>query len=307
MNLANQILILTGFAVQICNIIIDIRFILFRRKSINSSSSRSNFLDILIFLMVSLFCVVYLIIFFLKLSSVWVGILLFTGAFFVTTMLLWIYTLIKESRNSAFNISKTLIGIVETRDPNLNGHSLHVQELSLLIYRHLPPSRRKLISEENLEYAALFHDVGKLGIPEAILNKPGKLDDAEWEIVRNHPRLSVKILKPIKAFDCIHKWILYHNERIDGNGYMKIQRKEIPVAARIISVADTYSAITMRRSYKPPKTYEEAVSILKEVRNTQLDADLVDLFCSIPKAEVEECMKHVIEVCEQNAIENLIK
>ena len=307
MNLANQILILTGFAVQICNIIIDIRFILFRRKSINSSSSRSNFLDILIFLMVSLFCVVYLIIFFLKLSSVWVGILLFTGAFFVTTMLLWIYTLIKESRNSAFNISKTLIGIVETRDPNLNGHSLHVQELSLLIYRHLPPSRRKLISEENLEYAALFHDVGKLGIPEAILNKPGKLDDAEWEIMRNHPRLSVKILKPIKAFDCIHKWILYHHERIDGNGYMKIQRKEIPVAARIISVADTYSAITMRRSYKPPKTYEEAVSILKEVRNTQLDADLVDLFCSIPKAEVEECMKHVIEVCEQNAIENLIK
>ena len=307
MNLANQILILTGFAIQICNIIIDIRFILFRRKSINSSSSRSNFLDILIFFMVSLFCVVYLIIFAMKLPSAWVGILLFTGALFVTTVLLWIYTLIKESRNSAFNISKTLIGIVETRDPNLNGHSLHVQELSLLIYRHLPLSMRRFISEENLEYAALFHDVGKLGIPEAILDKPGKLDDAEWEIMRNHPNLSVKILKPIKAFDCIHKWILYHHERIDGNGYMKIPRKEIPFAARIISVADTYSAITMRRSYKPPKTHEEAISILKEVRNTQLDEDIVDLFCSIPKAEVEECMKHVIKVCEQNAIENLIK
>lgn len=307
MNLANQILILTGFAVQICNIIIDIRVILFKRRTVNATSARSKFLDTLIFLMVSLFCIVYLIIFFLKLSSVWVGILLFTGAFFVTTMLLWIYTLIKESRNSAFNISKTLIGVVETRDPNLNGHSLHVQELSLLIYRHLPQSVRRFISEENLEYAALFHDVGKLGIPEAILNKPGKLDDAEWEIMRNHPRLSVKILKPIKAFDCIHKWILYHHERIDGNGYMKIPQDDIPFAARLISVADTYSAITMRRSYKPAKSHEEAVSILKEVRNTQLDADLVDLFCSIPKAEVEECMKHVIEVCEQNAIENLIK
>ena len=307
MNLANQILILTGFAVQICNIIIDIRVILFKRRTVNATSARSKFLDTLIFLMVSLFCIVYLIIFFLKLSSVWVGILLFTGAFFVTTMLLWIYTLIKESRNSAFNISKTLIGVVETRDPNLNGHSLHVQELSLLIYRHLPQSVRRFISEENLEYAALFHDVGKLGIPEAILNKPGKLDDAEWEIMRNHPRLSVKILKPIKAFDCIHKWILYHHERIDGNGYMKIPQDDIPFAARLISVADTYSAITMRRSYKQAKSHEEAVSILKEVRNTQLDADLVDLFCSIPKAEVEECMKHVIEVCEQNAIENLIK
>ena len=289
MFIIGQTLILLGFIFQICNLIIDIRFILYKKNSITEGTTHNRFLDFLILGMVCLFCVVYLIIFFKQIQSVWVGILLFAGACFVTTVLLWIYTLTKGIRESAFSISKTLIGIVEARDPNLNGHSLHVQELALLIYKYLPAGLHKGISAENLKYAALFHDVGKLGIPEAILNKPGKLNEEEWDQMRHHPEISVKILKPLSSFDYIRNWILYHHERIDGKGYLKIPKEQIPIAARIISVADTYSAITMARSYKPSHTYEEAIAIIKDVAGTQLDKEIVGIFCSIPKEEVEGC------------------
>ena len=289
MFMIGQTLILLGFIFQICNLIIDIRFILYKKNSITEGKTHNRFLDFLILGMVCLFCVVYLIIFFKQIQSVWVGILLFAGACFVTTVLLWIYTLTKGIRDSAFSISKTLIGIVEARDPNLNGHSLHVQELALLIYKYLPAGMHKGISAENLKYAALFHDVGKLGIPEAILNKPGSLNGEEWDQMRHHPEISVKILKPLSSFDYIRNWILYHHERMDGKGYLKIPKEQIPIAARIISVADTYSAITMARSYKPSHTYEEAIAIIKDVAGSQLDKEIVDVFCSIPKDEVEGC------------------
>ena len=278
-----------GFVFQICNLVIDIRFIFYKKNSITEAKRTSSFLDFLILGMVSLFCVVYLIILFAGIHSIWVGILLFAGAVFVTTVLLWIYTLTKGIQDSAFSISRTLIGIIEARDPNLNGHSLHVQELSLLIYNHLPPAMHKGISAENLKYAALFHDVGKLGIPEAILNKPGKLDEEEWIMMRSHPRIAVKILEPLSSFNYIRNWILYHHERIDGKGYYSIPKEEIPLAAKIISVADTYSAITMARSYKSGKSYEEGIAIIKEVAGTQLDKEIVEIFCEIPKEEVEKC------------------
>ena len=204
MFIFGQTLILLGFVLQIFNLIIDIRFIFTRRANVTGSKKSSRFLDFLILGMVLLFCAVYLIIFFVKLQTPWVGILLFAGAVFVTTVLLWINTLTKEIRESAFAISETLIGIVEARDPNLNGHSLHVQELSLLIYNNLPAGFKRRINEENLKYAALFHDVGKLGVPEAILNKPASLNPEEWNVMRRHPEISVQILRPLKSFDFIN-------------------------------------------------------------------------------------------------------
>ena len=300
MFIIGQILIFFGFIIQIFNLVIDIAFIHYKKGNISQGKFKTILLDFLVLGMVSLFCAVYLIIFFLKLQSIWVGILLFAGAVFVTTVLLWIFSLTRETKKNAFSISETLIGVIEARDPNLNGHSIHVMELSLLIYSYLPLHFRRTINKENLKYAALFHDVGKLGIPESILNKPAKLNDEEWVIMKRHPEISVKILKPLKFFDLLKEWILYHHERIDGNGYFKIPEKNIPFAARIISVADTYSAIRMSRSYKNEKTYEEAVSIIKEVSGKQLDSTLVDIFCSIPKAEVEGCMQRVKERLQKN-------
>ena len=303
-----QTLILLGFVLQIFNLIMDIRFILTKRTHVTASRKAGSFLDVLILGMVLLFCVVYLIIFFVKLQTVWVGILLFAGAVFVTTVLLWINTLAKEIRASAFSISETLIGIVEARDPNLNGHSLHVQELALLIYNNLPAGFKRRINEENLKYAALFHDVGKLGVPEALLNKPASLNPEEWNVMRRHPELSVQILRPLKSFELIKEWILYHHERIDGSGYFGIPGDKIPFAARIISVADTYSAITMARSYKPGKSHEEAIEILKRVEGKQLDTYLVSLFCTLPKEEFVACMDRVKEkIREQSSVSEMLE
>ena len=308
MVLLGQTLILLGFGLQICNLIINIRFMISKNNNVTGSVVKARILDFLILGMVVLFCVVYLIIFLIKIQSVWVGILLFAGAVFVTTVLLWIQTLTKDIRTSAFSISETLIGIVEARDPNLNGHSLHVQELSLLIYKYLPNGFKRRINEENLKYAALFHDVGKLGVPEAILNKPASLSPEEWNVMKRHPKISVQILKPLKSFDLIKEWIMYHHERIDGSGYFGLPGNKIPFEARIISVADTYSAITMARSYKPGKSHEEAIEILNRVEGKQLDTYIVSLFCTIPKNEVVACMERVKEkIKKQSAVAEMLE
>ena len=88
----------------------------------------------------------------------------------------------------------------------------------------------------------------------------------------------------------------YHHERIDGKGYYGLSADEIPYAAKIIAVADTYCAITMRRSYKPPRSYEEAVEVMKEVAGTQLDPEIVEVFCTIPKETLLACVPEGVEV-----------
>lgn len=279
--------------VQICNLSIDIHFIRTKKNNVTGNGKGVGGLDFIVLALISLFCIVYLIILYLRLHSIWVGILLLSGALFVTIVLYWIISLTESVRDSAFNISKTLIGVVEARDPNLNGHSLHVQELSALIYENLPSGMKKGISLENLKYAALFHDVGKLGVPESILNKPGKLTPEEWVIMKTHPEIAVNILSPIKSFDYIKDWIRYHHEWINGNGYYELVDEQIPLPAKIIAVADTYSAIVMERSYKPARSYEEAIEILKSAAGSQLDAQLVEIFCSIPKEKVMMCLEKI--------------
>ena len=113
--------------------------------------------------------------------------------------------------------------------------------------------------------------------------------------MRNHPRTGVKILKPLRTFANISPWIEYHHERPDGKGYYGLKGEEIPLASKIIAIADTYSAITMRRSYKAPRTHEEAIEIIREVAGTQLDKDLVDIFVKIPKEELVRCIPEEVK------------
>jgi len=218
------------------------------------------------------------------------GGILFGGSVFVWIVLNIMFNLTDVVKNRTLEISEMLIGVIEARDPNLSGHSIYVRNLTKLLYKHLPFSLKHRINLVSLEYAALMHDVGKLAVPEAILNKPAGLDEEEWKVMKNHPSAGVKMLTPIKTFEVIMPWIKYHHERIDGKGYYGLKGKEIPLEARIICVADSYSAITMRRSYKDAKTYDEAISILKDCAGTQFDTQLVDIFVSIPRREVEGCM-----------------
>ena len=205
--------------------------------------------------------------------------ILFGGSIFVAIMLTIMFMLMNRTKERSIDIAQVLIGVIDARDPNLNGHSHHVQQLTMLIYNYLPYPQKHAINAVSLEYAALMHDVGKLD----------KLDRAEWVIMKKHPQIGVDILEALKSFNDIVPWILYHHERIDGKGYYGLKGRKIPLASRIIAVADTYSAITMKRSYKSERSHEEAIQIIKSVAGTQLDKDIVDIFCSIPKSLVIKC------------------
>ncbi len=188
---------------------------------------------------------------------------------------------------------KTMVGIVEAEDPNLDGHSLHVHNLTMAFYDFLPYSLRFKLNRTELEFASLLLDIGKLGIPREILGRKGKLKEEEWILVKNHPEIGLRILGSVKGFDRVSKWILYHHERVDGGGYHGLKGNEIPLASRIIAITDTYSAITMTRSYKPSMAYEEAIVELRLSSGSQLDSELVDIFCSIPLKTIDSCLEDV--------------
>lgn len=223
------------------------------------------------------------------------ALILFFGSVFVAIVLTLLFHLMDTAKTRSIDIAEVLVGVIDARDPNLNGHSRYVQQVTMLFYRYLPASLKKEINPVSLEYAALMHDVGKLGIPESILNKPGKLDEEEWKVMRSHPKTGVKILKPLATFADISPWIENHHERPDGKGYYGLKAEEIPLAAKILAIADTYSAITMRRSYKTPRTHEEAMEIIRDVAGTQLDKDLVEIFLTIPKEELVKCIPEEVK------------
>jgi HD-GYP domain-containing protein (c-di-GMP phosphodiesterase class II) len=149
-----------------------------------------------------------------------------------------------------------------------------------------------------LFWASILHDVGKIGIPESVLNKPGKLTDQEFLWIKTHPEKGHKILLPIKPLVDSMDGILYHHERFDGKGYPAgLNGHAIPLQARIIAVADTFDAITSDRPYRPGKRPEEALAIMNEVAGTQLDRQLVSVFTTALK-DVD--MRALTEVHRRN-------
>lgn len=207
----------------------------------------------------------------------------------------WFFAHLRGVEDRAMEVLEALVGVIEAGDPNLDGHSLHVKNLTMLLYDHLPARYTLHLQRNNLRYAALLLDVGKLGIPRSIIAKTGKLQEDEWNLVRRHPELAVKIFAPIQSFDCITTWIKYHHERVDGTGYYHLTGDQIPLASRIIAIADSYSAMTMERSYKASLTHQEALSELRQAAGKQLDGDLVRIFCDIPFAKIEESSKDVLQ------------
>lgn len=295
MDIVITIFIIIGSVLMITNIIRYMLFLKTTHDVLSSGSKRDRAWKLVAMVLLIFFLIGYLFIAIFSNPDMMMAMILFGGSVFVAIVLTLMFNLLDTAKARSIDIAEVLVGVIDARDPNLNGHSRHVQELTMLFYRYLPNWVKNDINPVSLEYAALMHDVGKLGVPEAILNKPAKLNDDEWEVMRSHPRVGVQILEPLHTFDNIADWILYHHERVDGNGYYKLKGDEIPLAARIIAVADTYSAITMRRSYKEPRTHEEAARILREVAGTQLDAGLVDIFLTIPKEELEMCIPETVK------------
>lgn len=194
----------------------------------------------------------------------------------VVSILLKNTELYQNLKTFLVNVVKCLVSAIEAKDIYTRGHSERVNAVSLLMADHLNmPAKEK----ESLNWASMLHDIGKIGIPEAILTKPGKLTDSEWEEIKKHPERGYIILKPIQGFQSSLDGVRLHHERFDGRGYPQgLAGEAIPLAARIIAVADTYDAITSNRAYRKGLSHEQAVNEIRRVAGTQLDPDLVKVF-----------------------------
>jgi putative nucleotidyltransferase with HDIG domain len=173
----------------------------------------------------------------------------------------------------------SLVQAIEMRDPYTRGHSLQVAKLASAIAEAIGFTGRDL---ELVKFAGLLHDVGKIAVPESILQKPSFLSGDEWKVIQLHPKQSVMIIDPIKGLRQIRDWILYHHERWDGRGYPKnIKGDRIPIQSRILSVCDTYSAMTEDRPYRKRLSDQEARNEISKVRGSQLDPTVANIFLDL--------------------------
>ena len=193
--------------------------------------------------------------------------------------------LYEDVRGLSIATIRSLATAIDARDPYTKGHSDQVARLSVLLAQEMGWNRADL---EMLEFAALLHDVGKIGIPDAILRKVESLSPDEWNHIRLHPYHSAQIVKPVQPLQRIIPWIYHHQEKWDGTGYPDgLKGKDIPLAARIIAVADAFNAMTTDRPYRKAKTREEAIEELRRCAGAQFDPQVVEVFVGLLEEEVD--------------------
>ena len=165
---------------------------------------------------------------------------------------------------------------IDMKDKYTNGHSTRVAEYTAVLAKELGYDEETVEKYRNI---ALLHDIGKIGVPPEVLNKPGKLTDREFAIIKSHSALGYNVLKDISIMPELAIGAGAHHERPDGKGYPKgLKGDEIPRVAQIIAVADTFDAMYSNRPYRNRMNFEKVVSIMKEVSGTQLESDVVDAF-----------------------------
>ena len=174
---------------------------------------------------------------------------------------------------------QTLRYTVEAKDTYTRGHSDRVSEYSVLIGEKLGLPEDQI---KTLRIGGLFHDIGKIGIPDSILLKPDKLSDDEYSQIKNHPSIGAHTLGSAEIFKDIIPIVKHHHERYDGNGYpSRLKGEEIPYIARIAAVADTFDAMTSRRSYRGPIDIEHVKEEIKRCEGTQFDPQIAEVFLDI--------------------------
>jgi putative nucleotidyltransferase with HDIG domain len=174
---------------------------------------------------------------------------------------------------------QALAAAVEARDYRTGRHLKRVTELARTCMAKIDG---ELAANEVLAYGFILHDVGKIGIPDAVLNKPGPLDETEWASMRRHPEIGVNIVKPIGFSPTATDIILSHHERWDGSGYPNgLSREEIPITARAFSIADAYDAMTSDRPYRTAMSKSEAKLAIRLDRSHRFDPDVVEAFLEV--------------------------
>jgi response regulator RpfG family c-di-GMP phosphodiesterase len=182
----------------------------------------------------------------------------------------------RQLRHHFLATINSLVMVLEARDPYTSGHSRRVRQYALLLGQAAGLERR---ARQALGLAAKLHDLGKIGVPEAVLNKPAFLTQEEFEIVREHPIISERILAPVIRNREVLAAIRGHHERLDGLGYPDgLTGEQVPLLARLLAIADCFDALTSARSYRRPLPVPQAFEVLRERAGTQFDAEFVRIF-----------------------------
>lgn len=170
----------------------------------------------------------------------------------------------------------TIANIIDAKDEYTKGHSYRVAEYSSLLAQEIGYDKERVA---NVKYIGLLHDIGKIGIPDSILNKPNKLTDSEYALMRKHVEIGGNILSGNNMIDGLDEGARFHHERYDGRGYpLGLKGEEIPELARIIGIADAYDAMTSNRVYRKRLTNEKVISEIKRCSGTQFDPRLAEVF-----------------------------
>jgi GAF domain-containing protein len=189
-----------------------------------------------------------------------------------------------ELRRAFLETVAALAQAVDAKDPYTRGHSERVTDIAVAIGEALAVGQEEM---DTLRSAAVLHDIGKIGVAEQILRKPGPLNDQEWDMMRNHSQFGADIVMPVSSLQRAVPVILHHHERWDGSGYPDLLRGEsIPLGSRILAVADAYEAMTSNRAYRKAMPAEQAQAILEEGAGLQWDPRVVKAFMQIKGATV---------------------
>jgi HD-GYP domain-containing protein (c-di-GMP phosphodiesterase class II) len=196
----------------------------------------------------------------------------------------------EELKDSYLATVKALAAAVEAKDDCTGGHIQRVHGLGLLLARAVVPEEA---GDAQLSCGFLLHDVGKLAVPDAVLNKPGPLDEAEWRSMKQHPEKGAKILSAVPFLDRALDVVRHHHERWDGAGYPAgLRGEEIPLWARIFAVVDTVDAVTSDRPYRAARSLEVAIAELRVGSGAQFDPACVEAFEQLDRRAVGDMLQH---------------
>lgn len=222
----------------------------------------------------------------LLMAVVWLGGLGVIAGFLIIVPLLvtrWAFTQDEAERKAQAATMRAFIQVIETKDLYTRGHSERVSQGVGMLGRHLKLNEHR---QHALEHAGLLHDVGKVGVPTSVIQKPGRLDDSEMDAIRLHPARGVELIGNIPFLEEVKSAVLHHHEKYDGTGYPAgLSGVNIPYFARIIGIVDAFDSLTSTRSYRPARSVDETLDILVHDRHTHFDPDLVDAFVAVVRDE----------------------
>lgn len=188
-----------------------------------------------------------------------------------------------EIRERHAAVTCAFLQVLDLRDIDTGVHSTRLAEWGVRVAERMGVSDDKLA---DVETAALLHDLGKVGISDAVLHKPGPVTPTEMEELRRHPEYGWTVLRSVPGFETVALYILHHHERFDGTGYPAgIGGDRIPLGARIVAVIDAFDAMVSQRPYRPTVPFEEALRRLHESAGTQFDPAIVQEFTRLAAAE----------------------